>query len=67
MVLENVRKNIRGQPIDVDRLNAYALKKGGTRMITDQFPKYIPNYILHPAQANIVLNGSLGSSLTALC
>lgn len=55
-MLQNVRKNIRGVPVDVAKLNDYAAAQGGIERLTSAFPKYIPNYLLHPRESRILVN-----------
>ena len=59
VVLQNVRRNVRGQPVDVSALNAYIAKKGGpANYLTTDMPRYLSNTVLHPQEPNWVRNGA---------
>lgn len=69
VVLQAVRQNVRGLPVDVAKMNKYVELRGGPKdFLKTAFPPYIPNQILHPQQPNWLLQGAaLISSSTSLC
>ena len=59
VVLHSVRRNVRGQPVDVAALNSYIVSKGGpANYLRTNFPLYLSNTVLHPQEPNWVRNGN---------
>ena len=40
-VLEAVRQNVRGEPVDVDKVNAFIRGHGGSRLLTNPYPRQV--------------------------
>ena len=40
-VLEAVRQNLRGKPVDVDKVNAFIRSHGGSRLLTSPYPRQV--------------------------
>jgi len=58
-VLQAVRQNVRGLPVDVPLLNKYVADRGGPiDYLKTAFPPYLSNQILHPQQPNWLLQGT---------
>jgi len=56
--LKEVRKNVRGIPVDVNVLNDYVQKINGIQnYLKTSNPPYISNSILHPQQPNWIIQG----------
>lgn len=57
LVLQNVRKNLRGQAVDIYALNKYIASRGGPqRYLTDAYPAYLDNIVLHPQNRDWIWN-----------
>ncbi|KAK9805247.1 hypothetical protein WJX72_008453 [[Myrmecia] bisecta] len=55
-VLEAVRSTNRGQPVNVEAVNAYVSAAGGATFLTSAFPRQIPAAILHPWTTSALRN-----------
>ena len=54
-----MRRNVRGQPVDVQALNDYIVSKGGpANYLRTNFPLYLSNTVLHPQEPRWIRNGT---------
>eukprot|EP00884_Botryococcus_braunii_P011663 jgi/Botrbrau1/20498/Bobra.145_2s0056.1 len=53
-VLEAVRRNVRGLPIDVERLNAFLARSKGRVYLNNPYPPLVPVQIMNPGRSGIL-------------